>query len=78
MVAKLPVWLAALPPDGVEFVSNDFTPFGDGLPDAPRVPAPRELAAVVARIASTREPRDPASLDANYVRRADAEMAWKE
>jgi hypothetical protein len=36
------------------------------------------LAAVVARIASTREPRDPASLDANYVRRADAEMAWKE
>ena len=77
MVAKLPVWLAALPP-GVEFVSNDFAAFGDRLPDAPRVTAPRELAAVVARIAPNRDPQDPAALDANYVRRSDAEMAWKE
>ena len=59
-------------------MSNDFSAFGDGLPDAPRVVAPRELAAVVARIAASREPQDPAALDANYVRRADAEMAWKE
>ena len=77
MVAKLPVWLSALP-EGVVFVSNDFTAFGGGLSDAPRVLAPRELAAVVARIAARREPEDPAALDANYVRRADAEMAWKE
>ena len=60
MVAKLPVWLAALPP-GVEFVSNDFAAFGDRLPEGPRVTAPRELAAVVARIAATREPQDPAA-----------------
>lgn len=77
MVAKLPVWLAALPA-GVEFVSNDFTAFAGGLPDQPRVLAPRELAAVVARLAAKRDPQDPAVLDANYVRRADAEMSWKE
>jgi tRNA threonylcarbamoyladenosine biosynthesis protein TsaB len=77
MVAKLPVWLASLPP-GIEFVSNDFTAFGDALSDGPRVTAPRELAAMVARIAATREPQDPAALDANYVRRSDAEMAWKD
>ena len=77
MVGKLPIWLAALPPK-VEFVSNDFAAFGDRLPDARRVTAPRELAAVVARIAPNRDPQDPAALDANYVRRSDAEMAWKE
>jgi len=77
MVAKLPVWLDALPP-GVEFVSNDFAAFADRLPDGPRVTAPRELAAMVARIAASRNPQDPAALDANYVRRSDAEMAWKE
>ena len=77
MVAKLPVWLAALP-QGLEFISNDFAAFGDRLPEGPRVTAPRELAAVVARIALNREHQDPAALDANYVRRADAEMAWKE
>jgi len=77
VVAKVPVWLAALPA-GVEFVSNDFTAFDDSLPDAPRVTAPRELAGMVARMASTREGQDPAALDANYVRRADAEMAWQD
>jgi tRNA threonylcarbamoyladenosine biosynthesis protein TsaB len=77
MVAKLPVWLDALP-RGVEFVSNDFAAVGDRLPEGPRVTAPRELAAVVARLAATRDPQDPAVLDANYVRRSDAEMAWKD
>jgi tRNA threonylcarbamoyladenosine biosynthesis protein TsaB len=81
MVAKLPEWLAALP-DGVEFVSTDFTAFGDGMPAAPRVTAPRALAAAIARIAARRFARgeacDPAALDANYVRRSDAELFWKE
>ncbi len=76
-VAPLAAWLATLPP-GVEFVSNEFAAFENGLPDAPRVAAPRELAAAVARIASRREGQDPAALDANYVRRADAELFWKE
>jgi len=81
MVAKLPDWLAALPA-GVEFVSTDFTAFGAGLPVAPQVTAPRALAGAIARIAAGRFERgeacDPAALDANYVRRSDAELFWKE
>ena len=50
----------------------------DSLPASPRVTAPRELAAMVARIAMIREWQDPAALDANYVRRSDAESFWKE
>jgi tRNA threonylcarbamoyladenosine biosynthesis protein TsaB len=78
LVMKLPQFLETLPKTEVDFVSQDFSIFGDGLPAAPRIVAPRELAAMVARIASVREPRDPAELDANYVRRADAELYWKE
>jgi tRNA threonylcarbamoyladenosine biosynthesis protein TsaB len=78
MVVKVPEWLALLPKDDLEFVSSDFSAFGDALPDLPRVTAPRTLAAAIARIACDREPHDPAALDANYVRRADAEMSWKE
>jgi len=82
MVARLPEWLAALP-SGVEFVSTDFTAFAKGLPDGgPRITAPRALAAAIARIAGERlvrgEACDPAALDANYVRRSDAELFWKE
>jgi tRNA threonylcarbamoyladenosine biosynthesis protein TsaB len=78
LVMKLPQFLDTLPSSEVDFVAQDFTVFGDGLPAAPRIAAPRELAAMVARIASEREPRDPAQLDANYLRRADAELYWKE
>jgi tRNA threonylcarbamoyladenosine biosynthesis protein TsaB len=81
VVAKVADWLASLPA-GVEFVSPDFTAFGEGLPAAPRVTAPRALAAAIARIAGERLARgeacDPAALDANYVRRSDAELFWKE
>ena len=69
-------WVAGLPP-GVEYVASDWTGF-EGLPEALRVTAPRELAAMVARIAAGREWSDPAALDANYVRRSDAELFWKE
>jgi tRNA threonylcarbamoyladenosine biosynthesis protein TsaB len=81
VVAKLADWLASLP-EGVEFVSPDFTAFGEGLPAGPRVTSPRALAAAIARIAGERLARgeacDPAALDANYVRRSDAELFWKE
>jgi tRNA threonylcarbamoyl adenosine modification protein YeaZ len=47
-----------------------------------RAQTPRTLAAAVARIASERfvagRSVDPAALDANYVRRSDAELSWKE
>jgi hypothetical protein len=36
------------------------------------------LAAAVARIAAKMDPVDPAGLDANYVRRADAELKWRD
>jgi tRNA threonylcarbamoyladenosine biosynthesis protein TsaB len=50
-----------------------------GLAEALARPA---LAAQIARIAAERlaqgRATDPAALDANYVRRADAELSWKE
>jgi tRNA threonylcarbamoyladenosine biosynthesis protein TsaB len=94
VVAKFPAWLRSLPdnlPESLlatmEFVSTDFTPFhaslaGTRFQDASVVTAPRALAAAIARIAAARwlrgEARDPAALDANYVRRPDAELFWKE
>jgi tRNA threonylcarbamoyladenosine biosynthesis protein TsaB len=81
-VGKLPEWLASLPQGELEFISTDFTAFGDALPATPRVTAPRALSGAVARIAAGRLARgeacDPAALDANYVRRSDAELFWKE
>jgi tRNA threonylcarbamoyladenosine biosynthesis protein TsaB len=77
VVAKLGVWLASLP-DHAEFVSTDFTE----LEGKPVTLAPRALAAAIGRIAYQRveagEAMDPARLDANYVRRSDAELLWKE
>jgi tRNA threonylcarbamoyladenosine biosynthesis protein TsaB len=93
-VAPFPAWLRSLPeslpaglPDALEFVSTDFTPFraslaGTRFEDAAVVTAPRALAAAIARIAAARwlrgEACDPAALDANYVRRPDAELLWKQ
>jgi tRNA threonylcarbamoyladenosine biosynthesis protein TsaB len=80
-VGKLGEWLASLPQGELELISTDFAPFGNALP-APRITAPRALAGAVARIAAARLSRseacDPAALDANYVRRSDAELFWKE
>jgi tRNA threonylcarbamoyladenosine biosynthesis protein TsaB len=74
VVTKLDAWLTTVP-SGAQFVSPLFP---EGVPLEPRVPAPRELAAAIARIAERREWQDPAALDANYVRRSDAELFWKE
>ena len=81
-VGKLTDWLRTLPPGDLEFIAVDFAPFSEALPDAPRVTAPLALAGAIARIAAERlargEAQDPAALDANYVRRSDAELFWKE
>jgi tRNA threonylcarbamoyladenosine biosynthesis protein TsaB len=78
-------WLEALP-EGVELVSPDFSAFADALAasrvrDARRTTAPRALAAAIARIAwrlwQAGQALDPATLDANYIRRSDAELLWK-
>jgi tRNA threonylcarbamoyladenosine biosynthesis protein TsaB len=76
VVAPLDAWLAALPSGVDEFIS------GDDLPVPRLVRAPPALAAVIAVIARDRflggHAQDPAELDANYVRRSDAEVLWKE
>ncbi len=64
-VGKLDEWTASLPA-GAELIPCDGVP----------------LAAAVGRCALRRflagERRDPASLDANYVRRSDAELFWND
>jgi tRNA threonylcarbamoyladenosine biosynthesis protein TsaB len=86
MVCRFPALLAQLPDELVEFISQDFNPFeaslaGTRFAECPVVTAPRALAAVVARIAEERlaagETGDPVGLDANYVRRSDAELLFK-
>ena len=77
-VIRFADWVAGLPAD-VEFVAQDFTPF-PGL--GRRVGAPRALAGAMGRIAwgefVAGRGVDAAVLDANYVRRSDAEILWKE
>ncbi len=75
VVAPLDAWFATLPAE-VEFV---------GLQAIPRLHltlAPAAHAGAIARLAGRRfergEASDPAALDANYVRRSDAELFWKE
>jgi tRNA threonylcarbamoyladenosine biosynthesis protein TsaB len=86
VVAPFPEWLASLPED-VEFVATDFGPFetalaGTRFAGARVVTAPRALAAAVGRIAlgrlSAGEACHAIAAEANYVRRSDAELFWKE
>jgi tRNA threonylcarbamoyladenosine biosynthesis protein TsaB len=80
-------WLQSLPEGEVEFVATDFAPFaaaleGTRFAGAAVTTAPRALAGAVGRIAWARlragQASDPAGIDANYVRRSDAELFWKE
>ncbi len=73
-VLPLAAWLAGLDPQqDYEFIS--FVP----LADRPVIVPPRFLAAAAA-LCAEREGLwlDPAALDANYVRRSDAELFWRE
>ena len=83
VVAPFPAWIATLPAGELEFISPDFAPFqaalaGTRFEGAAVCSAPRALAAAIARLAALAEPQDPAALDANYVRRSDAELLWRE
>jgi len=80
-VTRFPAWLAGLPEGEIEFLSTDFAPFrpalaGTRFARAPVTQVPRALAAAIGRLAESRPPLDPAALDANYVRRSDAELFW--
>lgn len=79
-VLKLEAWLKSLEQlhqGSYEIVTT--APLGTALPV---VVAPRELAAVIGHIAwdefTLGRASDPADIDANYVRRSDAELFWKD
>jgi len=81
VVAKAGVWAASLPAEA-EIVSTDPALFAAALPGRNLIQAPRALAGAIGRIAwrdwRAGKAADPAALDANYVRRSDAELFWKE
>ena len=82
-VMKFPAWLKTLPPSGFEFIATDFSPFRSSVDQSiPVVTAPRALAAAIGHIAwcelRSGRAQDPIAADANYVRRSDAELFWKE
>jgi tRNA threonylcarbamoyladenosine biosynthesis protein TsaB len=86
-VVQFPAWLETLPEAEIEFISADFTALcsafeGSRFETARRTIAPRALARAIARIACdyflSGQAQDPAALDANYVRRSDAELFWKD
>jgi len=87
VVMQFPLWLATLPEGDVEFISTDFTPFqpaleGTRFAGSRIVTAPRALATAIGAIAHGRFcaglARDPAEIDADYIRRSDAELFWKD
>jgi len=80
VVTPFESWLASLPDGDLEIITHGFE-----LPRAvpfPIVTAPRALAGAIALIAADRFAsglaQDPAEIDANYVRRSDAELLWRE
>jgi tRNA threonylcarbamoyladenosine biosynthesis protein TsaB len=86
-VTPFPKWLEMLPEGEIEFLSTDLAPFraaleGTRFENARVTTVPRALAGAIGRIAYQRflagGARDPAEIDANYVRRSDAELFWKE
>lgn len=78
-VSPFQTWHDGLPGGDLEILTNGFPLSEEGL-SRPVVHAPRWLAGAVGRIAAARlaagAGQDPAEIDANYVRRSDAEMAW--
>lgn len=80
-VLPFPAFLDQLPPGPVEFIANDFAPFrpalsGTRFADCSVINAPRAIASSIGSIAARRS-RHSAFLDANYVRRSDAELLFK-
>ena len=78
---KFAEWVRTLPPGPLEYISADFRAFETAVTGS-MIQAPAALAGAIARIAADRLSRglalDPAEVDANYVRRSDAELFWKE
>lgn len=76
VVMKFDAWLRGLPQREMEFITAGF----DADFPGPVIHAPRTFAGAIGTIAAAQIDRaqDPALIDANYVRRSDAELHWKE
>lgn len=73
-VISLDRFLAGVPDRDMDWISATMD-----APDGFRVVrAPQALAGMMARMALRGQTFDPAAVDANYLRRADAELLWKE
>ena len=79
-------FLTLLPRGDFEWISQCFEPFlpaleGTPFETRPVITAPRALAGAIARIAIRKAAaglaEDPAAIEANYVRRSDAELLFK-
>ncbi len=86
-VTKLAAWLEGLDEQCFEFITPKGAPFrasltGTRFEATAWTEAPRTLASAVALCAerdlSMGRPLDPLTADANYVRRADAELQWRD
>jgi tRNA threonylcarbamoyladenosine biosynthesis protein TsaB len=75
-------WMASLPSGPRQIISPDAGVFRPVLSPQIDVVEQRNIASAVARIAAARleagDRGDPVWLDANYVRRSDAELLWHE
>lgn len=86
-VTTFQAWLESVP-DGAEFIGTNIAPFlpvltvSERFRGAPAFNAAASLAPAIARIGHSdfvaRRTLDPAGVDANYVRRSDAELFWRE
>ncbi len=85
VVLPFPKFLTLLPEREIEWISQDFEVFLPELAETrfaqyPIVNAPRAVASAIARIAILKAAhglaQDPAAIEANYVRRSDAELLY--
>ena len=82
-VSPFPKWLETLTEPEYEFISTRGNPFwlalhGTRFAEMPFSEVALPLASAVALCAERATKSDPALLDANYVRRSDAELFWKD
>lgn len=86
-VMAFSAWLEHLPPDELELITTEPSPFQEALRTTRFAgrsisQVPRALAAAAGRIAARRFRQglavDPAAVEPNYVRRSDAELFWND
>jgi tRNA threonylcarbamoyladenosine biosynthesis protein TsaB len=86
-VARFADWIASLPDVDLQFITPLRALFAPALAatrfrTAELIEAPRAIAGAIGLIAASRfragRAQDPAAVDANYVRRSDAELLWQD